>query len=180
MRYSLIAAVLAAACTVVVGVGAVPAEAASKPCGTFTLQATNAASADSFDTNQDRLECLSDSPGTGRDNTPILAPGAVFDGYKLYAFEDRADDGVVSVQPSRNRFRAWTYGQEDDPDWNGCLGRCLHRLSYDRNDYFYVDFGHGSRTVSLARFERLLPGSEVFSTIYELDPGQSSVFSLDG
>jgi hypothetical protein len=183
MRIAITSAVLGALAGLLLPVVtmAAPAVAApTRPCGSYTLTATHAASAESYDTNGDRLECrTASSPGAGRDNRRILAAGAVFDGYKLYAFSTRDDDGVRSVAPWRNRFGAWTYGQEDDPDWNGCRERCFHRLSYDANDYFYVDYGNGSRKVSLARFETLVPGSDVFSVIYELDAAGSSMFSLD-
>ena len=166
-----------------------PAEAAPvKPCGTYTLYATNAAAADSFDANGDRLEChpapvADEDPysAAGTDNRRLLPAGSSFSGYKFYSFGDAfsQDTGVTWVNAARNRFKAWVVGQEDDPDMNGCVGRCFERLSYDANDFFYVDFGNGSRHVSLATFEQALPGSDRFTIIYDPGAAHTNVFSLD-
>jgi hypothetical protein len=151
---------------------------ASRPCGGYTLWASNAATAQSYDRNGDRLECYDHASGdpyaaAGRDNK--LLPRS--HGYKFYSFGGSAT-GVTSVDPAYNEFTALVLGQEDDPDPQGCRGMCNEVLSYDANDRFFVDRGHGSHRVTLATFERHLQGADRFSMIYETEPAGVSIFSL--
>jgi hypothetical protein len=157
--------------------------APAKPCGGWTLQVTHAASADFFDRNGDRLECLrttapgsEPSPVEGRDNVRL----PLSRGFKLYHGESIAPSGtgIVSVRPRRNLFSARLATQEDDQDMNGCSGVCFERLRYDRNDLFYVDSGRGSRRVSATRFEARLPGAERLTLIYSPKVRRLSVFSV--
>ena len=176
----LVSAVLA------VGLVAAPADAAPRrPCGTFTLWATNAAAADSWDFNGDRVSCHpranSDDPYvSGRDNSPILPRGTAFTGYKFYSFTAGEDTRVTGINTRRNRLTAWVLGQEDDADMNGCRGLCLERLAYDSNDLFYGDFGHGSRRMSVGEFESTVHrGMDRFSIVYDPGPRHRNLFSFD-
>jgi hypothetical protein len=147
---------------------AIPAHAAvripTKPCGSYSLWATHAASADFWDVNGDRLECYSSDPYLlGRDNRVRFPLNT---GYKLYSFGERSETGVLSVRRNARTFTALTVGQEDDADWTGCQFVCEHTFHYDTNDLLYVDYGRGSRRVTTAKFGAALPGATRFSMIY--------------
>jgi hypothetical protein len=161
--------------TAAIGLAA-PAHAATStnPCGTLSLWATHAASADFYDLNGDRLECRSRVTQLGRDNYRL----PLNNGYKLYAFNGERGTGVTSVNKVDNYFWAWTVGQEDDEDWVGCSGRCQHKLFYDANDLLFLDTGTGSRRVSLTTFENNLSGSKNFSVIYTRGREAVNILSL--
>jgi hypothetical protein len=172
------AVVAAGLATPVSAAAALPAP--ERPCGGYTLWATNAASADTFDANGDRLECWANEPyiPPGRDNKKVPRDPA---GYKFYSYGS-GGTGVTSVSPKKNRFTAYVLGQEDDLDMNGCGGAgviCFEQLTYDKNDRFYVDFAKGSRLVGQARFEAALVNADRFSMIYAVKATKRSVFSLD-
>ena len=160
---------------------AAAAKAPERPCGGYTLWATNAASADTFDQNGDRLECWENEPyiPPGKDNKEVPRDPA---GYKFYSF-GTGGTAVTSVNPNKNRFTAYVLGQEDDLDMNGCGGDgviCFEKLRYDKNDRFYVDFAKGSRLVRQGRFEEALAKyPDRFSMIYATNPDKRSVFSID-
>jgi hypothetical protein len=166
---------LATLATAAVGLAA-PAQAATatRPCGSFSLWATHAASADFYDHNGDRLECRSSVTQVGRDNHRL----PLNNGYKFYAFNGENDTGVRSVNKVDNYFWAWTVGQEDDEDWVGCSGRCRHKLFYDANDLLFLDTGAGSRRVSMTTFENNVAGADNFSVIYTRGRGAVNFFSL--
>lgn len=163
--------------TATVGIGlAAPAQAATatNPCGSISLWATNAASADSYDRNGDRLECLPRGSFVGRDNYKL----PLNNGYKFYAYDGGSSTGVTSVNKVENYFWAWTVGQEDDEDWVGCSGRCQHKLFYDANDLLFIDTGTGSRRVSVTTFENNLAGVDNFSVIYTRGREAVNILSL--
>jgi hypothetical protein len=158
-------------------------KAPPRPCGSYTLWATNAATADSFDANGDRFECYE-----GASADPYVPPGKddkalplSLSPYKFYAFGTfgGSTTGVTAVDAAQNRFTALVRTQEDDPDMNGCRELCVENLSYDTNDLFYVDTRNGSRLVTLESFEASLPGADRFSMIYETASSGTSIFSLD-
>ena len=169
------------ACAVLALGLAAPAHAAvripTKPCGTYSLWASHAASADSWDFNGDGVQCFPGDPYVlGRDTRTRLPVSTV---YRLYSFGERSDTGVVSVNRSARRFTALTVGQEDDPDWNGCQFVCRHTFRYDTNDLLFVDYGNGSRRVTVAKFGAALPGATRFSMIYvPFDTAARNMFSV--
>lgn len=154
----------------------VPAHAATatSPCDSFSLWATHAASAESYDRNADRLECRSRTTSAARDNYKL----PLNTGYKFYAFNGANRTGVTSVNKVDNYFWAWTVGQEDDQDWVGCAGRCQHKLFYDSNDLLFLDTGVGSRRVTMTTFENNLAGMDNFSVIYTRGREAVNIFSL--
>ncbi|HYO41343.1 MAG TPA: hypothetical protein VER39_16985 [Nocardioidaceae bacterium] len=166
---------LATSATAALGLAA-PAHAATatNPCGSLSLWATHAASADFYDRNGDRLECRPRVAGPGRDNYKL----PLNNGYKFYAFDGDKRTGVTYVNKRDNYFWAWTVGQEDDRDWVGCWGRCRHKLFYDANDLLFLDTGNGSRRVSSRTFENNLAGADNFSVIYTRGRAAVNVFSL--
>ena len=173
-------ALLAGGLTAPPASAAVTRPAPERPCGGYTLWATNAASADTFDQNGDRLECWKNDPYLlpGKDNKRVPRDPA---GYKFYSYGS-GGTGVTSVRPKKNKFTAYVLGQEDDVDMSGCGGVgvvCFEKLRYDRNDRFYVDFENGSRLVGQARFEKALVNADRFSMIYAVNPDKRSVFALD-
>jgi hypothetical protein len=76
-------------------------------------------------------------------------------------------------------FGGYMDGQEDDPDFNDCRNTCWQDLSYDANDYFYVDSGSGSTQVSLAYFESHILNTNRFTMVYSRLTSERSVFSFE-
>ena len=145
------------------------------PCGDWTLRATHAASAESYDFNGDRAECWGDG---GRDNEANLPAGSYFEGVKFYSWGDRRT-GITSVNTRQRTISGWLLGQEDDPDLNGCSGRCRQKLTYDANDLYYVDYGAGSTLATMVQFERAAKGARRLTIIYNPDPAGTSLYSLE-
>jgi hypothetical protein len=173
--------ILALAAAFALSLSATPAEAVEgprKPCGRWTLWATHAATASSFDINGDRFECYNNADYTppGRDNRQLPTSRSP---YKFYAWGLAEGVGVTSVDLGRNDFTGNFLTQEDDQDMNGCSGNCFEELSYDRNDLFYIDFGRGSRKVRIGRFENNLQGADQMSMIYAVARARTSIFSVD-
>jgi hypothetical protein len=188
MRRVVVASSLLLAATMLTG--APPAQGITSitneqsPCDSRVLMATNAATAESFDGNGDRLECWPHD-GSGEvfgDNAPRLSSPTGPDSLKLYSYGALfgRPTSVTSVDPSTRTFSGLMEGQEDDPDFDGCRGVCTETLSYDANDYFYFDTGSGSTRVSMAYFETHVVGRTEFSMVYSRLPGDSSVFSFRG
>ena len=176
---------LFAAATAVTVLAAAPAAHAAtkpsnKPCGSWSLWVTNAASAQSWDANGDRLECLPPPSTTlytvGRDDKALpLATGT-----KKYSFGTLfgRDTGIVSVDAAAHQFTAILEGQEDDVDWTGCSFVCTNTYTVDSNDLFYLDTGKGSRRISMEQFLAAAPGTTYLSLIYTPDTSTVNVFSL--
>ncbi|HEX2895281.1 MAG TPA: fibronectin type III domain-containing protein [Marmoricola sp.] len=187
MRHLTFVLSLLLAATVLTGVPAAQAVPTltneQTPCDSRVLMAEHEASAEFNDYNGDRLECWP-HPGSGEvagDNAPRLnSPPAGPDSRKFYSFGTLygRPTSVSFVDPATHTFGGQMEGQEDDPDFVGCQGMCPETLSYDANDYFYLDTGSGSTKVSMAYFESHILGLTEFSIVYSRLADESSVFSF--
>ena len=164
----------------------VPAQAATNattPCDSRVLRAEHQASAEFYDANQDNLECWPQDGSTeaAGDNFRLSSPTLGADTRKFYSFGRTLPrpTSVAYVDTVTRMFGGYIDRQEDDPDFNDCRNTCWQDLSYDANDYFYVDSGSGSTQVSLAYFESHILNTNRFSMVYSRLTSERSVFSFE-